>query len=214
MKEKENLISLQIPFGKTYSIYEYSYLKSFEDRIYYSTGDNQLRIDLLEKINSSFEKDYSESLAGDIVLEHLLTNEELASKIKDLLKTKVNSHSGNSVADISITHNKEYDIWINRMKANEYNPAHYHGGLLSWIWYIDIPEEINKEIGTRGIVEFKSCRTNELMKFNPSTNDFFMFTSNHMHTVYPFRSDVTRISLAGNIQGMIYQDGRIDGSMN
>lgn len=216
IEPRPSVVQLNIPNNKEYAIYEYPYMLSFQDRIFYSIGDAELRKELFEKINFSFEKDYSHSLAGEIALENLLTNEDLAGKIKKLLIDKINLHSSIPVKDAYIkSPDGNNDIWLNRMKANEYNPAHYHGGLISWIWYINIPESIRNEStqnkSSRGLVEFKSSRSNELMKFNPSTNDFFMFSSNHMHTVYPFRTDEIRISLAGNIQGLLYENGRIEG---
>ena len=36
------------------------------------------------------------------------------------------------------------DLWINYMKAHEYNPEHYHGGQLSWVIFCKTPE-IKKE---------------------------------------------------------------------
>lgn len=210
MKEKKfSIQNLALEENQKFHIFQYQYLLDMKDKIFHALGDDELRKEILQKVNSCFQKDYNDSLAGEIALEHLLTNDELSVKIRKFLSSRVGYSMKGQVRDVEIKpknaiHN---DIWLNRMEANEYNPAHVHGGFLSWIWYIDIPEEIRKESNNNksmGLVEFKSCRSNELMRFNPSSNDFLMFNADHMHTVYPFRSNVTRISLAGNIHEVIY----------
>ena len=100
-------------------------------------------------------------------------------------------------------------FWVNFMRANEYNPVHMHYGSLSWVWYLDIPEVIRQECQndtartkqTKGLIEFVAKgHEMENFLFNPKTSDFFMFTSDHLHTVYPFQTEgVTRVSMSGNI---------------
>lgn len=208
---KDNSVAeLALQEGQKFHIFQYQYLLDMKDKIFYALGDEELRKEIFQKVNSCFKEDYSSSLAGEIALEHLLTDNELSLKIKSFLCSRVNYTMNGQVKDVDtndLEKNNSNDIWLNRMESNEYNPAHYHGGLLSWIWYIDIPEEIREESKnnkTMGLVEFKSGRSNEIMRFNPRTNDFIMFNSDHMHTVYPFRSNVTRMSLAGNIHQLIY----------
>ena len=36
-------------------------------------------------------------------------------------------------------------LWMNYMRAGEYNPFHNHAGSLSFVIYIDVPNEIYKE---------------------------------------------------------------------
>ena len=101
-------------------------------------------------------------------------------------------------------------LWINYQKANEFNPPHDHDGKLSFVTYLSIPEELKKEnkeykgksCGPGGIQFLygngpRECIT--YMSFMPEENDMFIFPAWLKHWVAPFKSDVTRISVSGNI---------------
>jgi len=101
--------------------------------------------------------------------------------------------------------------WWNFMKKNEYNPPHNHTGTYSFVVYIDVPEEIRLEYkdqtgnySSRGLIQFFSSRTNSQMLFNPKTADILIFKSDHVHQVFPFKSNAIRISLAGNVYNITY----------
>ena len=36
-------------------------------------------------------------------------------------------------------------VWINKMKANEYNPQHIHSGDLSFVMYLSVCQMVKKE---------------------------------------------------------------------
>ena len=101
-------------------------------------------------------------------------------------------------------------LWINYQKANEFNPPHEHDGKLSFVSYLQIPEELKKEneaykgksCGPGGIQFIygngpRDCVT--YMSFFPEEGDMFIFPSWLKHWVAPFKSDCTRISVSGNI---------------
>ena len=101
-------------------------------------------------------------------------------------------------------------LWINYQKPNEFNPPHDHDGKLSFVVYLQIPEELKKEnseyIGKScgpGGIQFvygdgaRDCVT--YMSFMPEENDMFIFPSWLKHWVAPYKSDVTRISVSGNV---------------
>ena len=106
------------------------------------------------------------------------------------------------------------DSWINYMKAGDFNPPHNHDGILSFVLFLQIPDELKKEhkefkgtsIGPGGI-EF---RINVVKKqghfsidnhsFFPSEGEIFIFPAHLEHWVYPFKSKVTRISVSGNLK--------------
>ena len=102
--------------------------------------------------------------------------------------------------------------WINFQKKNEFNPVHVHGGDLSSVIMIDVPEEIAKESDTvkdktnmpcPGQLEFIEGPSGYMYtgsyKVVPKTGDIFVFPAHLKHTVYPFTSDVTRITMSYNI---------------
>tara|TARA_R100000664_G_C2722579_1_gene115579 strand:+ start:176 stop:841 length:666 start_codon:yes stop_codon:yes gene_type:complete len=101
-------------------------------------------------------------------------------------------------------------LWINYQKANEFNPPHDHDGKLSFVTYLQIPEELKKEnanyVGKScgpGGIQFiygngpRDCIT--YMSFMPEENDMFIFPAWLKHWVAPYKSDCTRISVSGNI---------------
>ena len=115
----------------------------------------------------------------------------------------------------NVTALKIGSVWINKMKANEYNPQHIHSGDLSFVMYLSIPDDLKKEReeykGTSagpGTITFTYGEPNPTDKYNyfatqqnflPEEGDFFIFPANLTHQVIPFSSDTTRISVAGNV---------------
>jgi len=103
-------------------------------------------------------------------------------------------------------------LWINYQKANEYNPPHNHPGDLSFVIYLQVPDEIKKENekmkGVRnnngpGAINFDygiamPFSINVFSKM-PSVGDLFIFPAWLTHYVHAFKSDVERISVSGNI---------------
>ena len=111
------------------------------------------------------------------------------------------------------------EMWINYMKAGDFNPPHSHGADLSFVAFPDVPKEIIEECG-----EFKGtmrgpggvswlygdgnrqCIT--VVHRLPETRDLFIFPAFLKHWVFPFKSDVERISVSGNV--LFDQDSRMN----
>jgi len=120
------------------------------------------------------------------------------------------------------------DLWINFQKQFEYNPRHGHTADFSFVIYVRIPKEIweeNKLHNHKRIENLKlplderehgypnhqgpgtiTFSYGEHLPFNimnitriPSVGEMFIFPSWLYHTVAPFKSDVERISVSGNI---------------
>ena len=101
-------------------------------------------------------------------------------------------------------------LWINYQKANDFNPPHDHDGKLSFVTYLQIPDELKKE---NAAYEGKSCGPGGIqfiygngprdcvtyMSFFPEENDMFIFPAWLKHWVAPFKSDCVRISVSGNV---------------
>jgi len=102
--------------------------------------------------------------------------------------------------------------WINYQRANEYNPPHNHAGHLSFVIYLQVPEELFKEYeetkdssnsGGAGVINFQY---GESLPFNavgyqqmPQEGMILIFPSWLTHHVFAFKSDVERISVSGNV---------------
>ena len=108
------------------------------------------------------------------------------------------------------------DVWVNFQSKHEFNPAHDHSGVLSFVLWINIPytikEENEKSPGRRSKTplagHFGFYYTNILGQIcyydipadKTMENCMLIFPSRLNHTVHPFySSDEYRISVSGNI---------------
>ena len=101
-------------------------------------------------------------------------------------------------------------LWVNYMKQHEYNPPHDHSDQLSFVIFLKVPEEIKKEqkeykgkSGGPGNLSFLYGEGNRqaitYQSVHPNEGDMFIFPAWMKHYVAPFYSDVTRISVSGNV---------------
>jgi uncharacterized protein (TIGR02466 family) len=110
--------------------------------------------------------------------------------------------------------------WLNVTRAGEFNPTHRHTGELSVVVYIDIPEAIAEENKNEhseikhpvaGIIAFihgdDDFWYRSIDDHQPKTGDILIFPSSLKHEVYPFKSDVERISMSFNIYDIRTIDG-------
>jgi len=103
-------------------------------------------------------------------------------------------------------------MWINRMKAKEYNPIHIHVNCdLSFNLWLEVPQRMLDEAkknetnaANPGDTCFLYGEDNAYAlsekQFSPRVNTLVMFPSDLRHTVMHFNSKVTRTSVAGNIK--------------
>ena len=101
-------------------------------------------------------------------------------------------------------------LWINYQKKNVFNPPHDHDGKLSFVIYLQIPDELKKENANYkgkscgpGGIQFvygdgpRDCVTYQ--SFMPEENDMYIFPAWLKHWVAPYKSDCIRISVSGNV---------------
>ena len=121
--------------------------------------------------------------------------------------------------------------WVNFSKAGEFNPMHTHPeSIISASLYIDIPKVIAEEkekikehsnqpvpgdiIFTGGLIDniWQASHIN----YTPKTGDCIFFPGGMHHAVYPFKSDVERITLSFNIAsfGFVRKDSNKSVSYN
>jgi hypothetical protein len=191
--------------NSTHFVGAYHYQSEFNDKIYMSNIENLAIKDLCL---NDFSTNFNSELAGDIGDEFRVNNPEAIRAVELELTHHLQKALNLKVGDLSVKDpNKPgYDLWVNYQKQYEFNPSHNHAGEFSFVIYASIPEEIRNEhknahgnTKTRGLIQFNSERTSETVLLNPSENNILIFKSDHKHQVYPFYSDLTRISIAGNI---------------
>ena len=103
-------------------------------------------------------------------------------------------------------------IWINEMKAHEYNPVHIHRGSmftgLSSVMILNLPNTYGVEYSAKdkpqnGALAIMGSSSGQFSKtdYTPAlqTGNFFVFPYDMRHCVYPFNStNETRRTLAAN----------------
>jgi hypothetical protein len=111
-------------------------------------------------------------------------------------------------------------FWVNFQKKYEFNPVHNHSGLFSFVIFVQIPYDLEKEIkegpGSLSNSNFTSClqfhTTNILGRHYDETiyvdksyeGGIYFFNAETMHCVYPFfTSDDYRITVSGNIGWLV-----------
>jgi uncharacterized protein (TIGR02466 family) len=182
--------------------------------LYKTTFPKQYCEELLEK-GKKTKQQANKDLAGHIEKENYFDENDrlwFKEKSKHYFDSYIDTsrHFYGERISKSFEHKK---LWINFMKKGEFNPMHVHNDDLSFVIFLQVPEELKKEnekyegtdksVGPGGLI-FLWGESNERFttqqKFFPKEGDFFIFPSRLRHMVYPFKSDVERISVSGNIK--------------
>ena len=121
---------------------------------------------------------------------------------------------------VFLTKNCEISIsstWVNFQKKYEFNPPHYHTGVLSWIIFVNIPYDLEEEnkvfpkIGgdsSTSRLSFLTLNPHEVgcinhVRLNVDKSyegKIVVFPSTQQHQVFPFyTSDDYRITVSGNV---------------
>jgi hypothetical protein len=159
--------------------------------------------------------DYAFKLAGNMKKGrsfHYSENfrNEFSSAIMDKVNKFVGSVSG--VFNFKLPEPENlglFDMWINYQKPHDFNPFHTHSDFLSFVIYCDVPQSIfedqaDSNLPVAGQISFNygeamTPLSNQSFIVKPENNLMFIFPAKLHHVVYPFYSEGTRISVAGNI---------------
>tara|TARA_B100001939_G_scaffold347847_1_gene370915 strand:- start:1292 stop:1879 length:588 start_codon:yes stop_codon:yes gene_type:complete len=169
------------------------------------------RLALLDISNKNKKIKFNKELSGYIKEEYKIKN---LNPVKKILKENIDDFVecyehwyGKQVMSVEFKNG-----WTNFMKAHEYNPPHVHQNCnFASVFYLDVPEEIKKEeniLKTNGsqpgniTFQFHTNVNGYIQnhRHEPKTGDFFIFPATLIHTVNPFYSKVTRISMAINFE--------------
>ena len=187
----------------------------------------QVPLEIFQSINSLYEENKNnlnpanKQLVGKIESEHSLYyggQDESKMKRHNRLPLVVKNYFMESFHHyLQWNKIREYElhlnsIWVNEMKANEYNPVHIHRGMLftglSSVMILSLPstygkEYSNEEVPQNGKLQILGSASGQFAKidYQPNLNvrDFFIFPYDMRHCVYPFNStNETRRTLAAN----------------
>jgi len=156
-------------------------------------------VDTLLLDNEKTKKlDHGKNLAGNVKQEFKLE--------KDFVKKsgwgeflEKNSHDwisssiGEKISDFNF---RIIESWIVRQFQNEYNPLHWHGGHISGVGYLKVPNNLgetyqqNKNLNQNGKLQLvhgsKIFLSPSTYTITPKVGDFYFFPNYLMHAVYPF----------------------------
>ena len=147
----------------------------------------------IEKLN------YGKMLAGNVQQEFLLDKEFTVLSgwelfLKENTEKWIFTSTQKKIEEFRIV-----DTWIVRQFENEYNPLHSHGGHISGVGYLKLPEDFGKTVqsdkknNSNGKLQLVHGSKNFLspITFNikPKVGDFYFFPHYLMHLVYPFKNE-------------------------
>lgn len=187
----------------------------------------QVPLDIFTSINQIYENNIKQlypankQLVGKIMNEHsLFFNGDDESKVKRhnflprnitdwFLQVYTHYLQFNKIRDYKLHLNS---VWVNEMKANEYNPVHIHRGNLftglSSVMILKKPsttgvEYSAEETPQNGQLQILGASNGQFAKidYQPPMDlrDFYVFPYDMRHCVYPFNStNETRRTLAAN----------------
>ena len=144
------------------------------------------------------ELNYGKMLAGNVQQEFLLDKEFIVlSGWESFLKENTAKWIFESTKK-KIEEFKIIDTWIVRQFENEYNPLHSHGGHISGVGYLKLPDNYGKTVQSdkksnyNGILQLVHGSKNFLspitLNIEPKVGDFYLFPNYLMHSVYPFNN--------------------------
>jgi len=184
-------------------------------------------LDIFTAINSIYEQKFNvlepanKQLVGKIKNEHSLfydgEDESKMKRHKELPKNVLDWFMEMFSHYLEFNHIRQYQthlnsIWVNEMKANEYNPVHIHQGNLftglSSVMILKLPSTYGVEYSSEntpqnGKLQILGASNGQFAKvdYEPpmKLRDFYVFPYDMRHCVYPFNgTNETRRTLAAN----------------
>ena len=191
------------------------FLKPFGPTIYSNLIDDEF-FDLLMSA-----KQYSEDNPINV-------SNKLAGFIKNQLRMSLTDEQHEQIGNMIFEHAAVYinttledvkkrfylpkeSLWVNLQTAGEFNPNHHHSGSLSGVIYLDVPMELLSEkynpeatttfnnFGEIGFYYGDGEYCERYFYLMPQTKQILIFPAGLEHGVFPFYSNVTRVSVAFNL---------------
>ena len=162
--------------------------------------------DLIEALNNYVDKiisdekktktlDLGNTLEGSVTQELKIENDFITSSgchkfLSDSVYTWIKLSENKEIKNFNLI-----NTWIVRQFQNEYNPIHYHGGHVSGVGYLKIPNSLgkspqNKKNNFNGNLDLvhgtRQFLSESSFVVTPEIGYFYFFPHYLMHTVYPF----------------------------
>ena len=163
-----------------------------------------------EKIEDKNKKstliDHGSKLAGQVTQEIKLPQEIIEGKLLEFLGAVTKTYIRLSCKK-EITKFKLIDAWVVRQFQNEYNPIHFHGGHISGVGYLQLPDNFGETIqenkkNVHGNINFvhgtHQFLSDGSLSIKPKIGDFYIFPNYLFHSVNPFTGPGERRSISFN----------------
>lgn len=189
-------------------------IRPFGPTLYKGEFSEKMRLEVIEKSATSTES-AAMNLAGNIEKEVIInfshdSQHELTNIVKDYLDQCY--RAGTFKPESPVKNIRFQNIWVNHQKKGEWNPPHVHSGDFSMVGYCQVPEELKNEwkyenqkgqdpTGGKIQWEYGTAAPHNMTSFGPMVPEeraIYIFPAWLLHFVYPFNSDVTRISFSTN----------------
>ena len=170
----------------------------------------------LKEDGDKAKQSFNYALAGHINNQFLYNEKTVKwfyNEVTPVFKAYREGHCKYHMIESKTVQLKPINLWINYMKAGDFNPLHTHSYDYSFVVFVDVPKEIHEEeekfegTGAKpGHLVFEYTQQSRPkwattgIACPPRTGDMFIFPALLQHWVCPFKSDVTRISVSGNVQ--------------
>ena len=166
--------------------------------------------EILSDEDKSKKLDHGSKLAGSVTQEFKLEKEFIdSSGYKSFLSKSVIEWLKIS-GYVKVNEFEIISSWIVRQFKNEYNPIHWHGGHVSGVGYLKVPDSFgetpqpltnksNKNGNLELVYGSRQFLSDSSFSIVPETGYFYFFPHYMMHTVYPFTgNDEERRSISFN----------------
>ena len=184
--------------------------------------------DLINNLNSyvdeiitdkkkSSELDYGKQLAGMVTQEFKIEKNYMREVGLEKFLTGACGKGIELIYRKKISKFEIISSWIVRQFQNEYNPTHWHGGHISGVGYLKVPNNLGltkkdkEKSNINGCLQLihgsKMFMSESIYTAKPEIGDFYLFPNYLMHTVFPFtdtEEERRSISFNASIDNEIY----------
>lgn len=199
---------------KDYRVYQPPYVMGRVDRPF----NDYVRNLCLELKESKDREDSRHKLAGNLEHEYFLSK-DLENAVRPVVQAAFLDRFNANQVEFGFPTIDEViwlTTWANYQRKYEFNPTHTHTGKYSFVWWVQIPFNLQDEMDLPWVKESNTpCASLfqwEYHVLNATQSQqatipidkgdegtFFIFPANTPHQVYPFyTSDDLRISISGN----------------
>jgi len=205
-----------------------------------SDDTHRILLNVSNKVRKSkklkLQNDFRKNLAGNLTEEYSFAN-AFSEKAEKIVNDELTYLASNYTRVVSKTIGKNFDVqeenvvilkpgWVNFMKAGEWNPQHTHTGNISCVIFLKVPTELDEENKVSELSSKSNTPSAGRLEFNygenigftqtgvmkiPKEKDIYFFSARLNHLVYPFKSNVERVSVSYNFADKLYAKKILEG---